>query len=107
MSKRAFAALLMSPALAFGEAVEEPAATNSGSDPVAHIEGLSEAELKRFYLRCSRAALRGRLSNGEIALCSTGYERLLRVSFQGNFLELLEWRRNPDRERERAGPSPF
>jgi hypothetical protein len=107
MPKRAFAAVLLSPALAFGEPIEEPAGTSRGIDPVYHIERLSEADLKRFYLRCSRAALRGRMSTGEIALCSTGYERLLQVSFRGDFMALLEWRRNPDRDREWSGPSPF
>src|SRR5688572_25057234 len=58
------------------------------------IQRLSEDELKEFYVRCSRAAVRGRLGHGEIALCSTAYERLLKEIFRGDFRALLEWRRS-------------
>jgi hypothetical protein len=76
------------------------------ADVVAGIEAMSEADLKVFYLRCSREALRGRLGSGEIAFCSTGYERLLQRVFGGDFLALLAWRRNLGRVDTRLA-SPF
>lgn len=63
-------------------------------EAVAEIRTLTEAELKRFYLRCARASVRGHISGGEIQLCSVGYEQLLQRVFGGNFREFLEWRRN-------------
>jgi len=70
------------------------------------IEQLSEAELKDFYLRCAREAMRQRLGAGEIALCSIGYERLLKGTFRGDFHALLEWRRAVGRRAEPVH-SPF
>ncbi len=61
---------------------------------VSEIRKLTEAELKRFYLKCSRASVRGNISGGEIQLCSVGYEQLLQRVFGGDFREFLEWRRN-------------
>lgn len=72
-------------------------------DIVASLEKLSESDLKKFYVRCSHAALRGRMGSGEIALCSTGYEILLKRVFRGDFRALLEWSR---RNRQRAGEGP-
>jgi hypothetical protein len=69
-------------------------------ETVAEIRKLTEAELKRFYLKCSRASVRGRISGGEIQLCSVGYEQLLQRVFGGNFQEFLEWRRNAVRRDE-------
>lgn len=81
----------------------------AADDPVsrvlARIEQMSEADLKAFYLQCSREAVHGRLSTSDIAFCSVGYERLLKWTFRGNFVELLEWRRNVGRPR--VMPSPF
>jgi len=70
------------------------------------IEQLSEPDLKEFYLNCSRAATRQRLTGGEIAICSVGYERLLRSTFRGDFFALLEWRRGLGRPAEPVH-SPF
>lgn len=64
-----------------------------GSAATAHIQQLGDADLKEFYLRCNRAALRGGLGSGEAALCSVGYETLLKRTFEGDFLALLDWRR--------------
>ena len=60
---------------------------------IAHIQRLPDADLKEFYLRCNRAALRGGLGSGEVALCSVGYETLLKRTFEGDFHALLDWRR--------------
>lgn len=64
-----------------------------GSAAIAHIQQLADTDLKEFYLRCNRAALRGGLGSGEAALCSVGYETLLKRTFQGDFGALLDWRR--------------
>lgn len=64
-----------------------------GGAAIAHISQLADSDLKAFYLRCTRAALRGVLASGEAALCSVGYETLLRRTFEGDFHALLEWRR--------------
>ena len=86
----------------------EPAQPATSYDAVVErIENLTADELKEFYLRCSRAAMRGRLSNGEISLCSLGYERLLMWTFGGDFHALLEWRRGTHGVGEPARPSPF
>ena len=69
-------------------------------EAVAEIRTLTESELKRFYLQCSRASMLGRMSGGEIQLCSVGYEQLLQRVFGGNFREFLEWRRNAVRRGE-------
>lgn len=60
----------------------------------AHIAALPEADLKKFYLTCSRESVRGRLGGGEIQLCSIGYEELLQRSFGGDFRAFLAWRRD-------------
>lgn len=58
---------------------------------VAQLERLPELDLKSFYLRCSRAASQHALGSGEIALCSLGYEILLKRIFGGDFFALLAW----------------
>ena len=70
----------------------------------AVLERLSETDLKEFYLRCSREAIRGRMGAGEIALCSQGYELLLKRSFGGDFFALLEWRRGLTRSAPLVSP---
>lgn len=64
-----------------------------GSAAIAYIQQLADTDLKEFYLRCNRAALRGGLGSGEAALCSVGYETLLKRTFEGDFRALLDWRR--------------
>lgn len=64
---------------------------------VAQLERLPELDLKSFYLRCSRAASQSLLGSGEAALCSLGYEILLKRTFGGDFFALLAWSRlHPD-----------
>ena len=70
-----------------------------GSAATAHIQQLADTDLKEFYLRCNRAALRGGLGSGEAALCSVGYETLLKRTFEGDFRALLDWRRAQDAAR--------
>ena len=82
------------------EELRTPAPLAPFEEAVAEIGTLTEAELKRFYLKCARASVRGRISGGEIQLCSVGYEQLLQRVFGGNFREFLEWRRNAVRRDE-------
>lgn len=89
-----------------------PTVAHATPEPALHpaeaaVQKLSDAELKEFYLHCTRAAVRGQLGTGEIALCSTGYELLLRRAFHGNFQTLLEWRRSLQPAKGAALASPF
>jgi hypothetical protein len=80
-------------------ALEPVAAPQPEALVVAHLETLSDERLKAFYLRCSDAAVGGQLGSGEIALCSIGYEMLLKRSFGGDFMALLAWSRQHDSAR--------
>ena len=75
------------------------------AETAAEIAAMPEADLKKFYLRCSRASVRGRLGSGEIQLCSIGYERLLQQSFGGDFRAFLAWRRGAMRRPEPERPN--
>src|SRR5688500_3282634 len=70
------------------------------AESFADVEQLTDAELKRFYLECSRAAVRGRITSGDVQVCSVGYERLLQKSFGGDFRAFLDWRRQAVRKGE-------
>lgn len=96
--KRMLAAALASAAFPVLAADEPPEvdAPNPMAVAIARIKALPEAELKAFYRRCARASVRGHLSNGEIALCSVGYQHLLDRHFGGDFHAFLEWRRGAD-----------
>lgn len=94
------------PGFGFAQQEVRPHLPDRVAGIVQQIESFSDAELKAFYLRCSRGALDGRMGSGEIALCSTGYELLLKRAFGGNFHALLEWRRGRARAREPIA-SPF
>lgn len=60
----------------------------------------SVAELKRAYLRCSRAAIDGELDRAGIMQCSVVYEMLKHRAFDGDFDKLYAWsRRYPVEER--------
>ena len=82
------------------DAVSEERPLAPFEQAVAEIRTLTEAQLKRFYLKCARESVRGRISGGEIQLCSVGYEQLLQRVFGGNFREFLEWRRHAVRRGE-------
>lgn len=103
----ALAALLAHGAAAAADVDDPPSSTflDRFAETAAEIAAMPEAELKKFYLRCSRAAVRGRIGAGEIQLCSIGYERLLRHSFGGDFGAFLDWRRDAVRRREPERPN--
>jgi len=73
-------------------------ATNQGAGSIDsmrdRLERLSEREAKQFYLGCSGAATRGRLSGGQATACSVGYDVLLQRHFGGDFHALLAWSRS-------------
>jgi len=84
-------------ALAVGLALAAPVASTA---PAAHAESRAPAledlridELKRVYLSCNSAALRGRLDTAAVRQCSVVYEALKRRAFGGDFLKLLAWSR--------------
>ena len=65
---------------------------------VARMQGLSDSNLKQFYLHCSRSVRRS-LHGPGVAICSIGYEILLNRTFGGDFYALLAWSRShPDDE---------
>jgi hypothetical protein len=69
-------------------ALATPAALGApGGEPKA----VSIADLKRAYLACARAALRGPLDGGAIMRCSVVYEELKERGFYGDFEKLLTW----------------
>lgn len=101
--RNAFVLGLAGCALAGMAAAAEPWSGGSGERSEAYlerIEQLSEPDLKQFYLHCARESVRQRLGGGEIALCSIGYERLLKETFNGDFRAFLEWRRSARRSAE-------
>lgn len=68
----------------------------SGQTRNEDISSASIDELKRFYLACDRASMRGRLAGTEVMHCSLVYEELKRRAFGGDFERFLAWSRgNP------------
>ena len=73
-----------------------------GEPPEAADEEARIEMLKRAYLSCSDAALRGRLQTGAVQQCSVIYEELKWRAFGGDFLRLFVWSRaQADRQRTR------
>ena len=70
-----------------------PAPVEQFAESLDDMERMTEAELRQLYLQCSRAAVRGRITTGDVQLCSVVYERLLQGPFGGDFRAFLEWRR--------------
>jgi len=56
-------------------------------------EGASIEDLKSLYLECDHASVSGRLTRAEAMRCSTIYEALKRLAFDGDFERLLAWSR--------------
>jgi hypothetical protein len=67
------------------------------SGTIAAMERMPEGCLKSLLLQCSETADRQFMDLGSAAICSMGYEALLRKSFGGSFHAFMEWWR-----RERA-----
>ncbi len=80
-----------------------PAEVAPARDPLrARIERFSGSQAKQFYLGCSSAALRGELDGDETAMCSIGYDVLLKRHFNGDFHRLLAWSRSQPHRRDGA-----
>ena len=58
---------------------------------LAPFERLSDAQLKEYFLRCSRDATERLLALDEGALCSAAQDALKDRSFAGDFSALLTW----------------
>lgn len=84
------------------QAQEHPLVLDHESRFVTALRGLSELDLKAFYLQCSHAASQGSLGSSDIAHCSVGYEMLLNDVFGGDFFALLAWSRSQSREATRS-----
>ena len=96
----ALAAMLIAGGLLTTSGVEAGESTRTSAHAarlVSAFRDVPEQELKSFYRNCSRAAVAGSLSSGEIALCSIGYEVLLQRAFDGDFRALLAWSRSQPR----------
>jgi hypothetical protein len=70
----------------------------SDSDPLsdragilAQYERLPQACLREIFAACSTAANVSLLDFGSAAVCSFGYEALLKQGFGGNFRALMAW----------------
>lgn len=73
----------------------------SGHDPMAdragllaQYERLPPSCLQAIFAACTSAASRTLLDFGSAAICSFGYEALLKQRFGGNFGALLAWWRD-------------
>jgi hypothetical protein len=75
-------------------AEQADAAAGRNDRPAPALRQLADPELKALYRECSAAALQGSLGAKGIALCSVGYEILLRRIFSGDFFALLAWSRS-------------
>jgi hypothetical protein len=69
------------------------------SGTIASLERLPESCLKTLLLACSQHADQQFMDLGSAAMCSMGYEALLRKTFGGDFHAFMEWWR---RERKQA-----
>ena len=67
----------------------DPLADRAGI--LAQYERLPRACLHEIFVACSAAANEALLDFGSAAVCSFGYEALLRQGFGGNFPALMAW----------------
>lgn len=78
---------------------------NDRAGSLARFEQLPSACLETLFLRCSREAGERMLDLGDAAICSYGYEALLKRRFGGDFNAMLAWWR-AHREDPIAGQPP-
>lgn len=57
----------------------------------ANFERLSEGDLERLFLRCSRESSERLMGFEEAAVCSAGFEALKKRKFAGDFSAMLAW----------------
>ena len=75
---------------------EAPTAQGSALFPdraetISSMEAMPEGCLKSLVVACSRSAGSQLLDLGSAAMCSMGYEALLRKGFGGSFPALMAW----------------
>ena len=70
----------------------DPLADRAGT--LAQYERLPRACLVATFEHCSRAAGQALLDPGSAAICSFGYEALLRQGFGGDFGAMMAWWRS-------------
>lgn len=61
------------------------------ADLLAEYEQLPRSCLQAIFTTCASASSRTLLDFGSAAVCSFGYEALLKQHFHGNFRALLAW----------------
>lgn len=91
----AFFATLPSPAETIAPTCELPAADvdplQDRAGILAAYERLPDECLRALFSACAEASSRGFLDFGTAAVCSFGYEALLKQGFGGSFRALLAW----------------
>ena len=60
-------------------------------ETISSMQAMPEICLKTLVVVCGRSANEGLLDLGSAAMCSMGYEALLRKSFGGSFQAMLAW----------------
>jgi hypothetical protein len=75
-------------------AVEEADPMRDRAGLLAQYERLPAHCLKAILHECGAVASRSLLDFGSAAMCSIGYEALLKQGFNGNFQALLAWWRS-------------
>jgi hypothetical protein len=75
---------------------KDPLADRAGI--LGEYERLPQQCLQQIVRACSAASTRALLDFGSAAICSFGYEALLRQQFGGNFPALLAWWRSQPTE---------
>ena len=88
--RRSIARALLS-AAALSLSVSAAPACLHPDQALAHLERLSETDLKALYLRCARDSSQRRLSQDEAVQCSIAADVLKARSFGGDFDALLAW----------------
>jgi hypothetical protein len=78
-----------SPACELPASESDPLADRAGI--LAQYEQLPQACLREIFSACSTAASMSLLDFSSAAVCSFGYEALLKQGFGGNFRALMAW----------------
>ena len=60
-------------------------------ETISSMEEMPENCLKTLVVLCGRSANQGLLDLGSAAMCSMGYEALLRKGFGGSFHAMMAW----------------
>jgi hypothetical protein len=75
-------------------APQEAVGIDDRAGGIAALERMPDSCLKEMMMQCGDSANQRLLDLGTAAMCSMGYEALMRKSFGGNFRELMAWWRS-------------